>query len=85
MDQERPQLVDELDPELLGLSCRCFDRDEHIAQAAAAELDTLAVEHGEGQHIGRVRRPTVASGELCDAVIAGESDRELLVKEAQGA
>ncbi len=85
VDQQILELAAEGDPPLPGLSGRRLDRDHDVAETESPELNILTIEQREGQHVGRTAGSTETSGDLGDPVVCGEGDRQLLVKEAQGA
>jgi len=84
VDQEIPKFGLERNPALLGLPAGRLQRDHDVAKAASTERDILTIQEREGQHVGRPPRSAEAPGQLGDLIVRGESDRKLLVKEAQG-
>ena len=85
VDQQVAELLLQRHPAATRLAVGGLDRDHDVAQGRAAVHRAGALEQGEGQHVGRLAGAAVAPGQLGDLRVAGEGDRELRLRAAQGA
>jgi hypothetical protein len=85
VDQQIPQLLVERDAPPSSLALRGLHRKHDVTERGAAMRGAGTLEHGEGEHVGGARLPSVAARQFRDLGVRHQRHRELGVRAAQGA